>query len=295
MELGNLEQHIEHMEIERDGTFESLGFFEDGKPNQLVFIEDAKYLQQLNERTNITCVITTQELLSQIPHNIGMIGTDIPRRTFYDVHNYLAKSDFYSKPFDCKIAGTSKIDSKACIAMRSVQIGERCEIESDVVILPNATIGDDVIIRAGSVIGTEGFQFVRLGTKVMRIAHAGGVRIGDRVEIQSNSCICKSIFGGFTEIGDDTKIDNLVHIAHGVTIGKRCFIVANSLIAGSAKIGDDVNIGASVTVAPQVVVGDRASVSIGSVVTKDVPSGKRVTGNFAIDHDKFIADLKRKI
>ncbi len=289
MKLSDLEKY--GFRSERDGEFKNLGFFEDGKPSQLVFIEDEKYLRDIDERLNITCVVTTPELALQIP-TMGIIFSDIPRKTFYEIHNYLAKSDFYLKPFDCKIAGSSRIDSRACIATKSVQIGKRCEIEPNVVILPNTIIGDDVIIRAGSVIGTEGFQFVRLGTEVMRVAHAGGVKIGNRVEIQANTCVCKSIFGGFTQIGDDTKIDNLVHVAHGVTIGKRCFIVANSLIAGSAKIGDDVNIGASVTVAPQIVIGNGASVSIGSVVTKVVVLGQRVTGNFAIDHDKFIAHLK---
>jgi len=279
--------------VERDGKFQSLGFIEDGKPNQLVFIEDAKYLHQIDEKLNITCVVTTPELALQIPPSMGIIVSDIPRKTFYEVHNYLATSDFYWKPFDYRIASSSNIDSRAYVAMRSVQIGERCEIGPNVSILPDTIIGDDVIIRAGSVIGTEGFKFERLRTEMIRVTHAGGVRIGNRVEIQANCCISKALFGGFTQIGDDSKLDNLVHVAHGVIIGKRCFIAACAMIAGNAVIGDDVTIGPSVAISAYgIVVGDGASVTIGSVVTKDVSPGQRVTGNFAIDHDKYIAFLK---
>jgi len=288
MELSGL--ILLRVHVTRDGEFNSLGFIEDGKPNQLVFVEDVKYLPQIDERKNITCVITTSELVSQIPPSVGIIVSDIPRKTFYEVHNYLAKLGFYWQSVNQSIASSSRIDSY--VNMANVQIGERCEIEPNVTILPNTIIGDDVIIRTGSVIGAEGFQFARIGNEVIRVAHAGGVRIGDRVDILANTCICRSIFGGYTQIGDDTKIDNLVHVAHEVTIGKRCFIVAHSLIAGHVVIGDDVNIGASATISNNVTVGDGAIVSLGSVVTKDVPAGQRVTGNFAINHDKFLSHLK---
>ena len=124
------------------------------------------------------------------------------------------------------------------------------------------------------------------------MAHAGGVRLGDRVELQANTCVDRAIFGGFTEIGEDTKCDNLVHIAHNVKIGRRCLLAAQAMIAGSVTIGDDVWIGPSAAVLSEITIGDGAYVTIGSVVTRNVAPGQHVTGNFAIDHDKFIVFLK---
>jgi len=161
-----------------------------------------------------------------------------------------------------------------------------------VTVLPHTIIGDEVILRAGSVIGAQGFEFKRIGESILPVAHAGGVRLSDRVEIQANSCVDRSIFGGFTEIGEDTKLDNFVHVAHNVKIGKRCLLAAHAMIAGSVTIGDDVWIGPSAAVSSEITIGDGAYVTLGSVVTRDVAAGQRVTGNFAIDHDKFIAFLR---
>jgi UDP-3-O-[3-hydroxymyristoyl] glucosamine N-acyltransferase len=258
-----------------------------------VFIEDSKYLSKIVEKNNITCVITTEELKTSIPKNLGMAISENPKKAFYELHNHLTEStNFYWKPYKTKIAKSSRIHSTAYVAEKNVRIGERCEIGPNVTILERSIIEDGAMIRAGSVIGTEGFQFIRFDKEIMPIKHAGGVLIHKRVEIQGNTCVDKGVFGGFTEIGEDTKIDNLIHIAHNVKIGKRCLLIAFAMIGGSVTIGDDVWIGPSASIVPEIKIGDGATVSIGSVVTKDVPPGKRVTGNFAIDHNKFIAFIK---
>ncbi|MDY6833875.1 MAG: UDP-3-O-(3-hydroxymyristoyl)glucosamine N-acyltransferase [Chloroflexota bacterium] len=199
---------------------------------------------------------------------------------------------FYWKDFNNQIANSAQIHPTAYIESKNVRIGERCEIGPNVSILENSILEDDIVIRAGAVVGTLGFEFKRILGRIVPVIHAGGVFIHNRVELQANSCVSKDIFGGFTEIGDDTKIDNLVHIAHGVVIGKRCLLAACAMIAGSVIIGDDVWIGPSASVSSEIVIGDRASITLGSVVTKNVASGQKVTGNFAIDHDRFISFLK---
>lgn len=286
-------EHKDLIEVVRDREFESLGFITVPTPTQLAYIEDAKYLAELASKPNIACVITTRKLSPSVPSTMGLAVSKMPKRAFYEIHNYLAENtDFYWKPFKNKIASSAHIDSTACIAPGNVWIGERCKIEPHVSIMPNSILGDDVIIGAGAVIGNDGFEFKRIGNEILHAIHAGGVLIGNRVEIKENSCISKSLFGGFTEIGEDTKLDNLVHISHNVVIGERCLIIALAMVGGSVTIGNDVWIGPSTSISPRVVIGDGASITIGSVVTQDVAPGQRVTGNFAIDHEKFLTFLR---
>jgi len=281
------------IEIIKDGIFESLGLITHDQPNQLVFIENSKYLPILLNKTNITSIITTEKLIPPKSKKIGIAVSQNPRKSFYQIHNYLAKfTDFYGKPHKTEIADSAIICPTAYIAEKNVRIGKRCLIESNVSILENSILKDDVIIRTGSVIGCEGFEFARIDKKIMPIVHAGGVMLHVRVEIQGNTVVDKAVFGGFTVIGEDTKVDNLVHIAHNVCTGRRCLIVAHAMLGGSVRLGDDVWVGPSASIVPEIIVGNGAFISIGSVVTKNVAPGQRVTGNFAIDHNKFIAFLK---
>jgi UDP-3-O-[3-hydroxymyristoyl] glucosamine N-acyltransferase len=148
--------------------------------------------------------------------------------------------------------------------------------------------GKNTCIKKGAVVGESGFGFERDedGAPV-RFPHIGGVVLGDDVEIGSNSCVDRGALTD-TVIGDRTKIDNLVHIAHNVRIGSDCLIAAGATICGSAHIGDGVWIGPGAVISDYVKVGDGASVTIGSVVVKDVPPHTTVTGYFAIDHKKYL-------
>lgn len=161
----------------------------------------------------------------------------------------------------------------------NVKIGENTVISNNVTIKDNVTIGKNVWIEPGAVIGTDGFGFEwDEDGEVVKFPHRGGVKIGDDVEIGANTCVdCGTMDD--TVIGRNTKIDNLVHIAHNVKIGKNCFIIANSLLAGSSVIGDNVRIAMSATIREKVKVGKKAVVGMGAIVTKDVPAGKTVYGN----------------
>lgn len=290
MKLNDI-KNIGNIEVIKNGEFESLGLVTYHMPKQFSFIEDSKYIAQL--KSNISCVITTKELMQDIPKRCGVALSENPRKSFFDIHNHLAKyTDFYCNDFETIIAKSSLIHPTAYISGKNVRIGEGCEIGPNVSILENSILENDVIIRTGSVIGTEGFEFKRFDEEIVPVVHAGGVLLRNKVEVQANCCISKSIFGGFTEIGENTKIDNLIHIAHNVIIGKRCLIAASAMVAGSVKIGDDVWVGPSVSISSGIEVGNNASLTIGSVVTKNVAPNQRVTGNFAIEHNKFINFLK---
>jgi acetyltransferase-like isoleucine patch superfamily enzyme len=277
----------------RDGAFISLGLASSAGADMLAFLESERFLADVLRNPCIRAVITTATLADRIPGNMGVATSEAPRRDFFRFHNHLVGStDFYWRSFPTEIAADALISPASYIASADVRIGHRAVIEPHVTVLPHTIIGDDVVLRAGSVIGMQGFQFVRSGDEILPVAHGGGVRLGDRVEVQANCTIARALFGGYTELGDDTKLDSLVYVAHHVKLGKRCLVGAGAAITGSVTVGDDVWIGPNATIASEITIGDRAAITLGSVVTRHVAADEHVTGNFAIDHEKFIAFLR---
>lgn len=135
-----------------------------------------------------------------------------------------------------------------------------------------------VKIGAGTVIGNDGFGYVRDETGILvKMPHAGNVVIGENVEIGSNTCIDRAVVGS-TIISEGVKIDNLVHIAHGVKIGKHTLVVAGAVIGGSAEIGDHCFIGINASIKNKVRIGNNVTVGMGCIVLADVPDGLTVKG-----------------
>lgn len=143
---------------------------------------------------------------------------------------------------------------------------------------PENEIHWSVVIGKNTVIGEDGFGYARAedGTLV-KMPHRGNVVIEKNVNIGSNSCIDRAVVGS-TVIGEGTCIDNLVHIAHGVKIGKNCLIVAGTVIGGSCEIGDNVFIGINASIKNKVSIGDNCIVGMGAIVLADVPDNLTVKG-----------------
>ncbi|MDC0196229.1 UDP-3-O-(3-hydroxymyristoyl)glucosamine N-acyltransferase [Gammaproteobacteria bacterium] len=177
---------------------------------------------------------------------------------------------------------------------KGVSIGSNCHIGSNVT-LTHCIIGDNNIIHPGVRIGQDGFGFSPGRPEHTKINQLGRVIMGDKIEVGANTTIDRGS-GDDTKIGDGTKIDNLVHIAHNVQIGMGCFITAQNGFAGSAKVGDFVSFGGQAAVTGHVTVGDGVQVSGQSAVTKDIAAGKTVAGNPAQDarqHWKGLATIKK--
>jgi UDP-3-O-[3-hydroxymyristoyl] glucosamine N-acyltransferase len=156
------------------------------------------------------------------------------------------------------------------------EIGPMSVLKANVVLLRKTSIGARVTIHAGTVIGTDGFGYERGdGSEPEKFPHLGGVKIEDDVEIGANTCIDRGTLDD-TVIGKGSKIDNLVHIAHNVRVGRNVFIIANSQVAGSVVIGDGAHIAPSATILNQLKVGANATVGLGAIVTRDVPPGATV-------------------
>lgn len=260
------------------------------------FIEEEKYIDTISP--NAVMVITTEELSEKILKlNKGVCVCEIPRILFFQIHNYLEDEKSYIREKSItKIGENCKISTLSSIAQDNVVIGNNVVIEEFVVIRPNTVIGDNSIIRAGSIIGGEGFEFKREQETILGVRHLGGVNIGHHVEVQHNVCIDRAVYPwDNTEIGNYTKIDNLVYIAHGVKIQENVLIVAQSGIGGRTIIESGTWIGLGASVKNGNVIGEKARVNMGAVVTKPVEAKGSVTGNFAIDHERFIQNLKKTL
>ena len=292
MQISQIHEFVP-LEILRDGQFNSLGVLSHDRDKMLVSLYDQNYLGKLLENKYISCVITNRSLAKEIPKHLGVAISDDPLSDFYSIHNYLlTKTDFYWKDFDSEISPEAVIHERAYISPKNVRIGPNTRIDPNVTVLEHSVIGKDVIIRANAVIGSEGFEPKDIAGRKVLIPHAGGVLIHDGVEIQSNAQIDKALYNGFTAIGENTKIEGMVYIGHHVRVGKRCEITACAIISGSTTIGDDVFIGPNATISSEIKIGNGAFITLGSVVTKDVDNNQRVSGNFAIDHKRFLSFIK---
>jgi len=258
----------------------------------LTFIDNRDYIPQ----DFMDCTVLVEHNFADAVSARGLCACENPRLLFFKIHNYLSSKDGYKRELSKTTIGNNcKISPLSFIADNNVSIGDNTVIEEFVSIKENTTIGSNCIIRSGCTIGGEGFEYKRDGDEIYPVIHSGGVTIGNNVEIQHQCTVDKAVFPwDDTVIGEFCKIDNLVHIAHSVKLGKRVLMAANALISGRTTIGDDVWIGATATISNAISIGNNARVNIGAVATKNVDDNQSVTGNFAIDHMKFIRNLKEQ-
>ena len=285
------------LRVLRDADFDDLALLGASVGRVLVYAGDARALDRLRKTSAAAAVVTTAELADQVPSSLGLATADRPEPAFYDLHRRLHTStDFYWRDFATAIDPSAHVHKRAYVAPRNVRIGARVVVEPSATILERVAIGDDAIVRAGAVLGAEGFEFkgpaMRQGRATRAawdygktnaaVPHAGSVELGARVEVQANSTVDRSLFRLPTRIGDDTKIDNLVHVAHSVRIGSRCLIAAGATLAGSVTVGDEVWIGPHCVISSGVRLGDGAAVVIGSTITRDVAPGERVASDLRV-------------
>jgi UDP-3-O-[3-hydroxymyristoyl] glucosamine N-acyltransferase len=186
------------------------------------------------------------------------------------------------------IGDGSEIGSNSVILDNTI-LGNNCKLYPNVTLYHNLILGSNIIIHSGSVIGADGFGFVKEKETIIKIPQVGNVIIGDNVEVGSNCSVDRGTIGS-TIIGDLTKIDNLVHIAHNVKIGKSCFITAQVGIAGSTIIGDNCSFGGQSGVVSHIKIGSNSLISAKSGVTKSLV-GNNTYGGFPI---KKIKDFHKR-
>jgi UDP-3-O-[3-hydroxymyristoyl] glucosamine N-acyltransferase len=166
------------------------------------------------------------------------------------------------------------------------QIGSHCVLYPRVSVYSGARIGNRVILHSGVVIGSDGFGYVFAEDHYEKFPQRGGVVIEDDVEIGSNSAVDRGSLG-VTVIGQGSKIDNLVQIAHNVKVGRHCVIAAQSGISGSAEIDDYVVMGGQVGVADHVRIEERAMIGGQAGIFRTIRRGTKVWGTPARPLDEF--------
>lgn len=274
-------------------TVTGLGTTDAGHSTSILsFLSDKKYISELNGNENIKVVFVIDEISSLVRHDIQKIIVDEPKWYFFKLLDYIARNKIREKTY---ISNTASIHPSSVVSEKGVVIGDNVKIEPNVTIYSDVVIEYGVVVRAGAVIGVDGYEHKRTSKGIVSVAHDGRVILKKNSEIGVNSNIVKGFSYRDTIVGEETKIDALVHYAHGVQCGSRCMIVASAMIAGHVTIGDDVWIGPNASISNRISIGDNAFVTLGSVVVRDVSVGEKVTGNFAIPHTKFIRNLRASV
>ncbi|MEM0896462.1 MAG: UDP-3-O-(3-hydroxymyristoyl)glucosamine N-acyltransferase [Verrucomicrobiota bacterium] len=178
------------------------------------------------------------------------------------------------------IGDGTRIDGGAFVG-RGARVGKDCTLYANATVHDGCLLGDRVILHSGVVVGSDGYGFDSSSGEHVKIEQLGIVQIDDDVEIGSNTSIDRARFGK-THIGEGTKIDNLVQIAHNVVIGKRCLIVAQAGIAGSTHIEDGVVVAAQVGVAGHLRIGSGVILAAQSGVAKSITEPGTYMGFLAV-------------
>ena len=282
------------LQIMRDCEFEYTYLI--GKPQKenakvISFVGSPKFVDGLfeYETAGVICTPDVYEVIKDT-YKGGIALADNAKTAFFEIHNYLAVQ--YREDIDTYIDPTVDIHPTAVIAEKNVYIGKNVTICAYSVIKEGTKIGDDTIIREGTVIGGPAFYYYGEKDERKLVSSTGGVKIGNNVEIHANCIIEKGVMFENTIIGDNSKIDNCVVVGHDTKIGKDCTVAGNSIFAGGVTLKDDVFVGVSATVSPNVVIAEKAKISSGAVVTKNVPAETQMSGNFAIEHRSFIKHIK---
>lgn len=280
-------------DVIRDATFKNLGFLTSPADGLVVAIGDDRWISRLPPLERVAAILTTPSLAEKIPASVGLATCENPMGSLFQVHVALADAPRWDGHLGAtEIDPSARVHPTASIAPMAVRIGADSIVGPRAVIQERVEVGRGCVIHAGAALGVEGYEVREVGDRRIVVPHVGGVKIHDDVEVMANSCVCRSLFGQSTEIGEGTKVDNLVHVAHDVRIGRRCKIVAHTMLGGSTTIGDDVWVGPNASISNGLTIGKGAFVTLGAVVTRDVAPGARVTGHFAIDHPKWMEFVK---
>lgn len=270
----------------------------------LTFFGNPKYLAAIRA-TKATAILVPRDF--QEPHAAALIAVDNPSIAFAQVVARFAPPPIAREPGihpsaviasdasigeGCSIAAGAVIESGAAIGPRTVIsanayighgsiLGADCLIHPLVTIRERCKIGARVVIHSGTVIGSDGFGYEQKDGRHVKIPQVGIVQVDDDVEIGANVTVDRARFGR-TWIGEGTKIDNLVQIAHNVVIGKHCIIISQVGISGSTRIGNGVVLAGQVGIVGHIQIGDGVVVAAQSGISKSLPPGGQYLGSPAI-------------
>ena len=297
----------------KDESIASIATMASATAEDICFFYDRKSKEKAANIVAKAC-ITTQDLAQFVPEGVVKLISDNPKMAFIKLNEYM----YAEKQPQSKIDATAQIASSAKIGQdcfigahavieENVVIGDNCIIEPNVVIshgcqighhtrignnasIAYAIIGSNCYIYTGARIGQDGFGFQVINGQHHRIPQLGRVIIGNDVEIGANACVDRGALDD-TIIGDGSRIDNLVQIAHNDKLGRGCVVVAQVGIAGSCTLGDYVVLGGQVGLADHLNIGSGAQIAAQSGVMRDVEAGSVVMGSPCVPFKDFMRQV----
>ncbi len=287
-----------------DKRIRSVAAFDDAGDEQITFAGSPKYLKRIAESgagavivprdfqasfKNLILVDNPQVAFAKVVgafhpplkpatgiHSKAQIGQEFAYGQDVSIGPFVVIGDHVS------LGRNVVVHANVCIGDHVV-IGDHVEIHPHVTILERCKIGNRVVIHAGTVIGSDGFGFAPEGETYYKVPQIGIVQIDDDVEIGALNAIDRATFGK-TWIQKGVKTDNLVHIAHNVTVGENSILVAQVGISGSVTIGKHAIFAGQAGVAGHLDIGDNVTIGPQAGVAKSVPSGEVLSGSAAIPH-----------
>ena len=283
----------------------------DSNENQLTFLENKKYINDLKD-TKAAAVLVTRENANEVPVGTIALICDEPYLNLAKVSKLFAPNVVEMDGEKPLIGGGTKVmpnvyigkDSVVgsdCTIMAGAFIGDNVKIGNNTIIYPNVTvyrdctIGNDCIIHAGTVIGSDGFGFANTKDgKYIKIYQNGNVTIGNDVEIGANCAIDRAVFNS-TIIEDGVRIDNLVHIAHNCKIGRGSILVGQVGLAGSTILNAYVVMGGQSAAAGHLEIAPFTTIAARGGVTKSITEPKKSWAGFPLFEHKQWLKLQGKI
>jgi len=310
MKLADLAERL-GAELHGDGSVEVTGVrgIEEASPSEVTFVANPKYAG-LARTTKAAAVLVTVDF------------PEIETPTLRLSNPYLAFSQalglFYQPPrYEPGVHTTAVVDPTAVLGAGAhvgayavigpqVRVGDHATIlphvvlysgvtvgdhffaHAHAVVRENCTLGDHVTLENGAIVGSDGFGFAKDNDgHWQKIPQSGPVRVGSHVDIQANACIDRATVGA-TEIGDGAKIDNLVQIGHGSSVGKNTLVCAQAGLAGSSVVGANAILAGQAGVAGHCTLGDGVILTAQSGVSHDVPAGKMLSGSPAFENRSWL-------
>lgn len=270
----------EKVELLHEKAFDHFSRITTEQQNKCVFLAEEKYVGKLD--SSIAMVITNKDIYSKFNEaflDYGICITDNPKGLYFELLNEFEQSN--KRPdFKTVIGENAKISKTAIISDKNVKIGKNVFIDDFVKIYPNVTIGDNVTIQVGSVIGIQDFDMYNYNGVSRQVFHNGETVIGDNVFIGCHCVVGQALYDyGKTIIRNNSKLNHGVLIGHNDVICENVKISKGTLIAGWTEVGANSFFGVGAVVRNAIKIGENVTIGMGSVVTKSVDSGLTVIGN----------------
>ncbi|MFK5892783.1 MAG: UDP-3-O-(3-hydroxymyristoyl)glucosamine N-acyltransferase [Pseudomonadota bacterium] len=311
----NLNQIIKELAIKSldkntDINIKSINTLNKATSHELSFLDNKKYLKDLNE-TQAAAVLIHPDLISSVPEHSIAIACDEPyvalamasklfAPKLIETNGAKAVSGKNSTIQNNVYLGKNTIIGDNCTLMSGAYIGDNVTIGNNVIIYPNVsvyrdcTIGDNCIIHAGTVIGSDGFGFaISKSGDYIKIYQNGNVTIANNVEIGANCTLDRAAFAS-TIIEENVRIDNLVHIAHNCVLGKGCILAGQVGLSGSSILGERVVMAGKSATTGHLEIAPFTTLAGRAVATKTVKKSGHYAGYPLMEHRQWLK-LKSKL